>query len=295
MPRVGVLALEISDQLPLFRDGLLKLGYVEGRNIRLEVRKPGDRYAQLDDIAKEFVRIKVDVIVTFGGTATIAAKKSTSTIPVVMVSGIDVVKEGLAASLARPGGNLTGIATILQELSPKRLELAKDVITGLTQVGMLWNPDSRSSTLTLADTQKAAKTLGLQLQPVEVRNAADFDQAFGALARSRISIFVIGTSSMFGANQKVLLDSMMKHRMAGIFPAVEWVEGGGFMSYGPSRTASYRHAAAYVDKILKGANPSELPIEQPTKIELAVNMKSAHSLGIKIPQSILVRADKVIQ
>lgn len=295
IPRVGVLALELSDQLPLFRDGLLKLGYVEGRNIRLEVRKPGDRYAQLDEIAKEFVRLKVDVIVAFGGTVTIAAKKSTATIPIVMVSGIDVVREGLAASLARPGGNLTGIATILQELSPKRLELAKDVITGLTHVGILWNPDSHSSTLTLDDTQKAAKALALQLQPVEVRNASEFDQAFGALARSRISIFVLGTSSMFGANQKRLLDAMLKHRMAGIFPSVEWVDGGGLMSYGPSRTASYRHAAAYVDKILKGASPSELPIEQPTKIELAVNMKAAKALGIKIPHSVLVRADRVIE
>ena len=295
IPTVGVLSLEIEDRIKMFREGLRKLGYVEGRNIRLETRNPGDRYAQLAEFANEFVRLKVDVIVTMGSTATLTARKVTSTIPIVMVAGVDPVKEKLAASLARPSGNVTGVSTILQDLTPKRLELAKEAVPGLSRVGILWNSDSRTSTVALADTREAAKALNLQLQVVEARSAGDFDKAFEALARARTTVFVLVTSSMFSANRKQLLESAAKHRLAGVCPAVEWIDIGALLSYGPSRSDQYGRAAFYVDKILKGAKPGDLPIEQPTRFELVLNMKTAKVLGIKISNSILVRADRVVE
>ena len=295
MPVVGVLSLEIEDQVALLRDGLRKLGYVEGRNIRLETLTVGDRYAKLIEIAEEFVRLKVDVIVTLGGTATLTAKKVTSTVPIIMVAGVDPVAQKLAASLARPGGNVTGLATNLQELSSKRLEIAKEAVPGLRRVGLLWNPDSRSSALSMADTKRAAKALNLQLQPVEARSAGDFDKAFDTLVNTQTSVFIVAISSMFTANQKRILASMEKHRLAGVFSAAEWVDAGGFLSYGVNRAETYRHAAVYVDKLLKGAKPGDIPIEQPTKFELAINIQTAKALGVKIPQSILMRADKVVE
>jgi putative ABC transport system substrate-binding protein len=295
IPIVGVLSLEIEDQVAQFRDGLRKLGYVQGRNIRVEALNAGDSYARLNEIANEYVKLKADVIVSLGATATLTAKKVTSTIPIVMVAGVDPVKEKLAVSLARPGGNLTGLATNLQELSPKRLEMAKEAVPGLSRVGVLWNPDSRSSTLALADTREAAKALNLKLQVVEARSAGEIDKAFDALAKTRTTVFLLLTTSMFSANQKQILASMQKHRLAGIFSSRNWVDAGGLLSYGSNRPETYRHAADYVDKILKGAKPGELPIEQPTKFELILNMKTAKALGIKVPNSILVRADKVIE
>ena len=295
IPVVGILSLEIEDQITMFREGLRKLGYVEGRNIRLELRNPGDRYERLAEIASEFVRLKANVIVSMGSTATLTAKKATSTIPIVMVAGVDPVKEKLAISLARPGENVTGVSTILQELSPKRLELAKEAAPGLRRVGILWNPDSRTSTLALADTREAAKTLSLQLQMVEARSADDFDKAFETLARNHVTVFVLVNSSAFVANRKQLLDSAARHRVAGVYPASEWVETGALLSYGQSRSESYERAASYVDKILKGAKPGDIPIEQPIRFELIVSMKTAKAFGIKVPNSILVRADKIIE
>ena len=295
MPVVGVLALGIEGRIEWVREGLRKLGYVEGRNIRLEERAVDDRYARLADIVNEFVRLKVDVIVAIGNTATVAASKATSTIPIVMVAGADPVREKLAASLSRPGGNVTGVTTIVQEMVPKRLQLVKEAMPGLTQVGILWNPDSRGSTNSLAQTQEAAKALKLQLRLVEARSADDFDKAFEALARSRTSVFVAMTAGMFEANRRQLLQSAAKHRLAGVFSARHWGDSGALLTYGPDLFEAVRHAAVYVDKILKGAKPGELPIEQPTKFELVVNLKTAKTLAIKIPQSILVRADRVIE
>jgi putative ABC transport system substrate-binding protein len=271
------------------------LGYVEGRNIRLEERAAGDRYARLTDIAEEFVRLKVDVIVAIGNTAAMAASKATQAIPIVMVAGVDPVKEKLAVSLARPGGNVTGVTTILQEMVPKLLELTKEAMLGLTRVGILWNPESRGSTNSLAQAHEAAKTLKLQLHVVEARSSDDFDKAFNALAGTRIKVFVLMGASMFVANRKQLIESAVKHRLVGIFPTQDWDDSGVLLVYGPDISEHFRHAAVHVDKILKGAKPGELPIEQPTKFELVVNLKAAKKLGIKLPQSILVRADRVIE
>ena len=295
MPVVGILALGIEGRAALLREGLRKLGYVEGRNIRLEERDAGDRYARLVEIAEEFVRLNVDVIVAMGNTATLSARKATSTIPIVMVSGVDPVKEKLAVSLSRPGGNVTGVTTILHEIVPKRLELAKQVVPGLSQMGILWNPDSRGSANSLAEAREAATALKLQLQVVEARSAGDFDRAFETLARTRVNVFVLMTGGMFAANRKQLLESAARYRMAGVFSSGDWGESGALISYGPSLAEADRRTAVFVDKILKGAKPSELPIEQPTRLELVVNLKTARALGIAIPPSILVRADRVIQ
>ncbi len=294
MPVIGVLALEFEGRLERFREGLQKLGYVEGRNIRLEVRAAGDRYARLAEIAEEYVRLKVDVIAAFGTTATVAASKATRTIPIVMLAGVDPVAEKLAASLSRPGGNVTGVTTIVQEIVPKRLQIAKEAIPGLTRVGILWNPDSKGSTNSLSQAREAAKTLQLQLHLVEARSAAHFDEAFETLAKSRTKVFVWLPTSLFSANRTQLLEMAAKHRVAGVFSSSEWADDGGLIAYGPDSFEADRHIAVYVDRILKGAQPRDLPIEQPTKLELVVNLKTAKTLGIAIPRSLLVRADRVI-
>ena len=295
MPVVGILGLGIEGRAARVREGLLKLGYVDGRNVRLEERDAGDHYARLAEIASEYVRLKVDVIVAIGTTATVAASKATSTIPIVMVAGVDPVKEGLAASLSRPGGNVTGVTTIVQEIVAKRLQLAKEAMPGLSRVGLLWNPDSKGSTNSLSQARDAAKTLNLQLQIVETRASGDFDKAFETLAKSGTKVFVWLPTGMFSANRKQLLELVAKHRVAGIFASGEWVDSGGLISYGPDQPEAARHTAVYVDKILRGAKPGDLPIEQPTKLELVVNLKTAKALGIAISRSVLVRADRVIE
>ena len=295
MPSVGILALGIEGRAARVREGLLKLGYVDGRDIRLEERAAGDHYARLAEIAGEYVRLKVDVIVAIGTTATVAASKATSTIPIVMVAGVDPVKEGLAASLSRPGGNLTGVTTIVQEMVPKRLQLTKEAMPGLTRVGILWNPDSKGSTNSLSQAREAAKSLNLQLQIVEARSAGDLDKAFESLAKTRTKVFVSLPTTMFSANRGQLLESAAKYRVAGVFSSGEWADGGGLIAYGPDAFEADRHSAVYVDKILRGAKPGDLPIEQPTRLEMVVNLKTAKALGITIPQSILLRADRVIE
>ena len=295
MPIVGFLALEIEGRADRLREGLRKLGYVEGRNIRLEERAAGDRYSRLGEIADEFVRLKVDVIVAVGTTATVTASKATSTIPIVMVAGVDPVKEKLVASLSRPGGNVTGVTTVVQEIVPKRLQLAKEAMPGLTRVGILWNPDSIGSTNSLSQAREAAKSLKLQLQIVEVRSAADFDKAFETMAKSGTSAFLWLPTGMFQANRKQLLDAAAKHRVAGVFSSGQWADSGGMIAYGPDSFESDRQAAVYVDKILKGAKPAALPIEQPTKLEMVINLKTAKALGVTIPRSVLLRADRVIE
>jgi putative ABC transport system substrate-binding protein len=292
---VGILALAVDGRVPRLKESLRRLGYTEGQSVRFIERPAEDRYGRLAEIAEELVRLKVNVIVAIGTTATVTASKATSSIPIVMVAGVDPVKEKLAASLSRPGGNVTGVSTIIQELVPKRLELAHEAVGGLARVGVLWNPDSRGSTNSLAQARDAAKRLKLALQVVEVRSAADFDKAFEALAAAGTRVFVWLPTGMFSANRESLLKAAARHRMAGIFSSEDWVESGGMMAYGPNDAEHYQHAAAYVDRILKGARPGELPIEQPTRLALAVNLKAARALGISIPRSVLMRADRVIE
>lgn len=291
---IGVLALGNPGRVAHLRDGLRAMGYVEGRHYRLEERAIGDNYAQLAEVAAEYVRLKVDLIVALGTTATLAAGKASRAIPIVMVAGLDPVQEKLAASLARPGGNVTGLTTIIQELVPKQLELVKEAAPKLPRVGVLWNPDSRGSANSLAQAEEAARTLKLRLQIVSARTAGDLEPALAALAASGTRVFVAMPAGMFTANRERLLAAVVKHRLAGVFPSSEWTGDGVFMSYGTDALAADRRSAVYVDKILKGAKPGELPIEQPTRFEMQLNLKTAKTLGIKIPHSILVRADRVI-
>jgi putative ABC transport system substrate-binding protein len=295
LPVVGVLALGIESRIAQLREGLRSLGYAEGRNIRLEERTTGDRYAGLVDSANEFVRLNVDVIVAMGSTATAVASKATLKIPIVMVTGADPVKEKLTVSLSHPSGNVTGVSTIIQEIVAKRLQLVKETMPGLNRVGILWDPDSRGSANALAQAKDAAKALRLRLQIVEARSSGDFDKAFETLTKSRTNAFVLMMGSMFEADRKYFLESAAKHRLAGVYSSLDWSESGGLFAYGPDPLEPYRHIAVYVDKILKGAKPGDLPIEQPTRIELVVNLRTAKALGIKIPQSILLRANRVIE
>ena len=295
IPVVGVLALGIEGRAARVTAGLRDLGYVEGRNIRIELRGVDDNYARLPAITAELVRLNPNVIVAIGNTSVVAMSKATSTIPIVMVAGVDPVRERLAASLSQPGGNVTGVTTIVQDLSPKRLELVKESMPDVVRVGIVWNPDSRGSTNSLAQTQAAADSLKLQLQVVEARSSSDFDKALGLLAQSRTNVFVLMAGGMFEANRVRFLESAARTRLAGIYSARQWSDGGGLITYGPDLFEAERRAAFYVDKILKGAKPGDLPIEQPTKLELVVNLKTARTLGIKIPRTILVRANRVIE
>ena len=295
VPVVGVLALGIEARFALLRDGLRNLGYEDGRNIRLEERVVDDQYSQASGVVQEFVRQKVNVIVSFGNTSTLSASKGTRTIPIVMVAAVDPVKEKLAATLSRPGGNVTGLTTIGQEIVPKRLQLAKDAMPGLMRLGVLWDPQSRGSANSFAQAKAVAQSLKLELHAVEARSAADFDPALATLAKAGVRIFVLMAAGMFEVNRPQLLEAAARYRLVGVYSSRRWTEGGGPLAYGSLPGEAEGRASLYVDKILKGAKPGDLPIEQPTTLELAVNMKAARALGLAIPQSILLRADRVIE
>lgn len=298
VPRIGLLWLGSSGPSPLvaaFREGLRSHGYSEGRNFVLEDHSNVGRYEQLAEIAIELVRQKVDIIVTYGVTATQAARKATATIPIVMVAGSDPVAMGLANSLSRPGGNVTGLSMVTAELNAKRLELLKETIPGLRRVGVLMNPDSQGEVEQFKLLETAAQTLKLQLYAAEVRIVKDLESAFAAMGQRRPAAFVSVGSSMLLANRGRIVELAAKQKLPGVFPQSEFVDAGGLFSYGASLTDGLRRAATYVDKILKGAKPANLPIEQPTKFELLVNLKTAKALGVKIPDSIMLRADKVIE
>ena len=293
MATVGVLGAGAAERVSALRDGLRVLGYEEGHNLRLLVRKPGERYSQLQEDISEFVRMRVDVIVAIGATSTLAAAKAG--LPVVMVAGLDPVKAKIAASLARPSGNVTGIALLLEELTAKRLQIAKEAVPGLRQVGALWNPDSQASTTALGELKEAAQVLHLQLRVVEVRQPSGFDRAFDALVKARVKLAMVLSSNMFQANRKPLLASAFAHHLATVCDYPAWGDGGALIAYGVSEVQSYGRAATYVDKILKGAKPGDIPVEQPTTFEFVVNLKTAKALGIKIPGTILLQATRVIE
>lgn len=295
IPIIGILGLAVEERSGYLREGLRKLGYIEGRNIRFEERVVGDRYERLVEVAGEFVQMKVNVIAAIGSTAAQVAAKATSTIPIVMASGLDPVKAGLAASLARPGGNVTGVSNIIQEIAPKRLALTKEAVPGLRRVGVMWNPDSQGSVNSLAATRDAAVALGLSLVVVEARSDSDFDRAFAALAKERVQVFLLMTASMFAVHRKRLFASVVSHRMAGIFSNPDWYEDGALLAFGASGSEPYRRMATYVDKILKGAKPGDIAIEQPAEFELVVNLRTAAAMGIKVPQSVLLQAHRVIR
>jgi len=297
--RIGVLeptsmALNAAN-LGAFRQGLRELGYVEGQNFVVEYRSADGRGERFPDLAAELVRLKVDVILTRGTPAVIAAKNATRTIPVVMAASGDPVLSGVVASLARPGGNVTGLSAIVGEVSGKRLELLREVIPGVSRIVGLFNMSNPIDALQWKETEIAASSLRVQLQLLDVRKPGDFGRAFDAATKQRAGALVVGTDALTWANRRSIVDLAAKNRLPAIYAAREFVDAGGLIAYGVSYPHLYRRAASFVDKILKGAKPADLPIEQPTEFELVINLKTAKALGITIPPSLLARADEVIQ
>ena len=282
-----------------FLQGLRDLGYVEGRNLVVESRYSERKPERLAVLAAELVALKVDVIVTSTTPAALAAKQATKTVPIVFAVVGDPVTSGLVASLARPGGNVTGLATVSPELVSKRLEQLRQAVPGVSRVAVLWQPGGSGERATdkhmLKAAAVAARALGVQLQFVETRGPADFDRAFSDMTRARAGALTVWGSVMFFNERGRLVDLAAKHRLPAVYASREYVDTGGLMSYGASFADSFRRAAIYVDKILKGAQPADLPVEQPTKFELVNNLKSAKALGLTIPQSLLLRADQVIE
>ena len=278
------------------RQGLRELGYVEGKTFVLESRYGEARLERLPELARQLVSLKVDVIVTVTDVATAAVKRETQTVPIVMVNSSDPVGTGFVASLARPGGNVTGLSNISAELSGKRLELLREVAPGLARVAFLWNPDVRGNVLDYKEMEGAARSQRLELQSVEVVRAEDLDRAFSAVTNRRAQALVLPAGNPVGfANRGQIASFAQRNRLPSMYAIKEYVDAGGLMSYGPSNPAMRSRAAVYVDKILKGAKPADLPVEQPTKFELVINLKTAKALGLTIPQSLLRRADQVIQ
>ena len=300
VPRIGYLgnsspSLE-SDLVDAFRQGLGEFGYTEGQNITIEYRWAEGKYDRFPDLVADLVRLKVDVIVTAGTPGALAAKQATKTIPIVMAVAGDAVGAGLVASLARPGGNVTGSTTIVQELEGKRLELLREVVPRLSRVAVLWNPANPVSPIILKQTQLAAPALRLRLEPiVGVSGVRELEGAFATISRVRPDALILLADRFLLAERTRIVEFAAKRRLPTMYPYREMVKAGGLMSYSPSYPDLFRRAATYVDKILKGAKPGDLPVQQPTKYELVINLKTAKALGLTIPQSLLQRADEVIQ
>jgi putative ABC transport system substrate-binding protein len=286
-----------SNGLPpaALRLGLAELGYVEGRNVVYEGRWPEARFARVSELAAELVRLRVDAIVVRGGQATAAVKEATSTIPIIMAGSGDPVRTGLVASLARPGGNITGTSAQDTELSAKRLELLREAVPKASRIAVLWNANDRGMTLRYQEIDRAARILHVSVQPLGVGEPDDFDVAFSAMTRERPDALFLVTDALTNLNRKRVIEFAATHRIPAMYEFDFLVEDGGLMSYGPSVDEIFRRAAVYVDKILKGTKPSALPVEQLDRFYLVINVKTAKALGIAIPQSLLLRADKVIE
>ena len=279
-----------------FRRGLRELGHVEGKTFVLELRYGEARAERLPDLARELMRLQLDVIVTATDLSAGAVKRETQTIPIVIPNSADPVGAGLVESLARPGGNITGLSVTAPELSPKRLQLLKEAVPRLSRVAFLWNPDAPGHTLQYKELEAAARSLGLQIQGVEVRRPADLEPAFSAVTRGRADALTSAwPNPVLFANRVQVASFALKNRLPSVSGQKELLETGGLMSYGPDLPDLYRRAATYVDKILKGAKPADLPVEQATKFELVINMKTAKALGITFPASILARADQIME
>jgi putative ABC transport system substrate-binding protein len=300
IPRIGYVSGTgtSSDQGPYveaLRQGLRNLGYVEGKNFVIEYRGAEGNLERIQDLVNDLVQIKVDVIVAPVPGAIRAAKQASKTIPIVMVTGIDPVANGWVASLARPGGNITGIATLTQDLNGKRLELLTEVVPRLSHVAVLWIPDP-ASTVNFKEYEAAARALKVQLQSLEQRSEApDIEAAFKTAVKNRAGAVIVITTAALFIKQKQIADLAMKRRLPTMFQGSTWVDSGGLMSYSTNDVDALHRAAKYVDKILKGAKPADLPVEQATKYEMVINLKTAQQIGLTIPQKVLVRADRVIK
>ena len=283
------------DAMEAFRQGLRELGYVEGRNIAIEYRWARGEPERIRELAEELVRLKVDVIMAPSSIYTGAAKRATATIPIIFMSHADPIGTGHVASLARPGGNVTGLSLMMTETNVKLLELLKDAISGLKRVAVVFDPATPSHGPGLRAVEAAGPALGLALQMLPVRSATEYDGAFAAMARERADAVLFLSTPLYIAGARRLAELALTHKLPSIYAPRQHVEVGGLMSYGPDRADLWRRGAIYVDKILKGAKPADLPVQQPTKFELAVNLKTAKALGLTIPEAFLLRADKVIE
>ncbi len=298
MARIGWLSTGSTTSHGLFldgfREGLRELGYKEGRNITIEYRWAEGRLDRLPQLATELVQLKVDVLVTAGSPGIRAAKQATTTIPIVMAAGGDPVGSGYVASLARPGGNITGLSNLAEDLVAKLLELLKNAVPGVSRVAVLSNPANPAHASFRRVIQSAARTMGVTLLPVDARGPHEFDGAFATMIRERAGGLVELPDPMFLTERNRLTDLAAQNRLPAIYGFREHAAAGGLMAYGVNLRDSYRRAAAFVDKILRGAKPGDLPIEQPSKFEFVINLKTAKALGLTIPQSLLVRADEII-
>ncbi len=296
--RIGLLfygAPGPSPELDAFRQGLRDFGYIEGQNITIDYRFANGQVGRLPELAAELIRLKLDVIVTPGTPALIAAKKATSTVPIVFAGVADAVGAGLVATFARPGGNITGLTSMSAELGGKRLELLKVVAPKASRVTVLYNPADPSNVLVLKELQESSRALGLILQPLAVRGPDEFEGAFAAMTRERVHALFGAAGVLTTEHRKPLVSLAAKSRIPAMWGERQFVEAGGLMSYAVNFYDEVRRAATYVNKILKGAKPADLPVEQPTKFELVINLKTAKALGLTIPPSLLQRADEIIQ
>jgi putative ABC transport system substrate-binding protein len=295
--RIGVLrpGAAPDPRVEILRSGLRDLGYIEGQNLSLEIRYADGKTDRLPVLAAEFVQLKMDVILTMSTPAALAAKQVTGTIPIVFTNVGDPVGAGVVASLARPGGNLTGMSLLASELSGKRLELLKETVPKTTRVVMLWNSANTGMLLRARETEAAAKVLGVTLRSQGVYDIDTFDSAFTAIARDRPDALLTLVDPFTMSQRRRIVEFAAQHHLPEMYEQREFVEAGGLMAYGPNAADAERRAAVFVDKILKGAKPADLPVEQPTKFELVINLKTAKALGLTIPQSVLIRADEVIR
>ena len=299
--RIGYLAANLAASPHLteaFHQGLRDLGYVEGRNVVIEYRDAEGKLERLPALAAELVTLNVDVLLVGGTPHALAARQATRTVPIVFAAAADPVESGLVKTLARPGGNVTGLSNLNIELAGKCLEHLKQAVPGVSRVAALWHPGAlgeRTERDLLKGAEVAARALGLRLQLVEARGPADFDRAFSEMTKARAGALMVLTSTIFLGERRRLVELAAKNRLPAVFPWREGVDAGGLMSYGPDFADLFRRVALYVDRILKGAKPGDLPVEQPTKFELVINLRAAKALGLTIPQSLLQRADQVIE
>jgi len=298
IPKVGLLTSGSSSsgiRFEVLRRGLHELGYAEGKNIAFEHRYGEDNFDRLPSLVEQLIGLKVDVLVTTSTPAALAGKNATRTLPIIFSGVSDPVGVGLVDSLARPGGNITGFTNIAPVLTGKRLELLKETISKLSRVAVLWDPQAPGSTQQWKESQLPGRELALQLYSMEVSSADKYPGAFSDAIKARSAALFVTQNPLATSNRKQVADLAIKNRLPGIYPRNEFVTSGGLMSYGPDPAEPYRRAAIFIDKILKGTKPADLPVEQPTKFEFVINLKTAKALNLTIPQSVLYRADKVIK
>jgi ABC-type uncharacterized transport system substrate-binding protein len=299
VPRIGFLSPASSTTAPhvveAFRQGLRDLGYVEGQNIVVEYRYANGKAEALPDLAAELVSLEVDVIVASGTPGPLAAKSATKTIPIVMASAGDPVRTGLVASLARPGGNVTGLSTLTPDLGGKRLQFVKELLPGVARVAVLWNAANPYTVLLVREIEAAARTLRVQIQSLEVREPDDFQNVLPTAISGGAGALVVVDDPLTVSSRTRIVSFAAQHRLPAMYGFREFAEAGGLMAFGANLADLYRRAPVYVDKILKGAKPADLPVEQPTKFDLVINLKTAKALGLTVPPSLLARADQVIE